>query len=73
MAHIQKIETVSPESARALVVMRGLALVLSLAALAMAWFWITRSNSDFGVFLLPWYQAILAEVGRRDELDAGDA
>ena len=70
MAHIQKIETVSPESARALVVMRGLALVLSLAALAMAWFWITRSNSDFGVFLLPWYQAILAE-GRLAALHGG--
>ena len=70
MAHIQKIETVSPESARALMVMRGLALVLSLAALAMAWFWITRSNSDFGVFLLPWYQAILAE-GRLAALHGG--
>ena len=70
MAPFQKIETVSPESARALVVMRGLALVLSLAALAMAWFWITRSNSDFGVFLLPWYQAILAE-GRLAALHGG--
>ncbi|UPG72270.1 hypothetical protein MVG78_17425 [Roseomonas gilardii subsp. gilardii] len=61
MAPFQQGETVAPESAHALAVMRGLALVLSLAALAMAGFWITRSNSDFEVFLLPWYQTILAE------------
>ena len=70
MAPFQKIETVSPESAHTLAVMRGLALLLSLAALAMAGFWITRSNTDFEVFLIPWYQAILSE-GRLAALHGG--
>ncbi|PZR17009.1 MAG: hypothetical protein DI532_02980 [Azospirillum brasilense] len=70
MAPFQKIETVSPESARTLAVMRGLAMALSLAALTMAGFWITRSNTDFEVFLLPWYRAILSE-GRLAALHGG--
>jgi len=51
-------------------VMVGLALGLSATAIIFSVLWITRSNTDFTVFLLPWYETIVAD-GRLAALHAG--